>query len=412
MLICPDRVGPSMAGPGIRYAELAHSLAAWHDVVLAAPRGSSAAPGLPAPVEYAGARPRELDAVLADADVVVAPPLEPALAGRIVRCGAAWIADLYNPEPFEGLLAHPGVGALRRRVLDVVRIDRISYAVRTADAFVCAHERQRDMWLGYLAASRRIGSARHARDPELRALVCVAGGGLPERPPAPPPRPVVRGVAVDAAARIAVWNGGLWPWLDPATVVAAVARLRARDRRWVLAIAGSGRPGHDGPAGGALREARERLGEQGLYVGPSWTEYARRGELLLEADVGVSTHRPGLESRFAERIRVLDLVWAGVPVVCTRGDRLAELVAARGLGQVVAPGDAGALADALARVVEAGRGAYAPALAAVADERRWSRVARPLAERISACAADRDRLRPVARGLALRHRAARLGSRR
>ncbi len=412
VLISPDRVGALMAGPGIRYAELAHSLASWHDVVLAAPRPSAAAPGLPVPVQYDRARPGTLDAILRDADVVLAPPLFPALAARIARSGAAWIADLYNPEPFEGLLAHPGAGAGRRRALDVLRIDRISYAARTADAFVCAHERQRDMWLGYLAASRRIGSARHERDPQLHELVCIAGGGVPEHPPAPPAQPVVRGVAVPADARIAVWNGGLWPWLDPGTVVSAVALLRSGDPRWVLAIAGRGRPDRDAATGDLLRGARERLGEDGLHVAAAWTEYARRGDLLLEADAGVCTHLPGMESRFAERMRILDLVWAGVPVVCTEGDRLAELVAARGLGHVVAPGDAGALADALERVADAGRPAYAEALAAAARERRWSHVAAPIAARISACAADRRGLRPVARGLALRHRAARLVTRR
>jgi glycosyltransferase involved in cell wall biosynthesis len=405
VLISPDRVGPAMAGPGIRYAELARSLAAWHDITLAAPRGSDPAPGLPDPQIYDPARPAGLDALLAGADAVVAPPLPPVLAARIPRSGAAWIADLYNPEPFEGLLAHPGAGERRRRALDVVRIDRISFALRTADTFVCAGERQRDMWLGYLAASRRIDSALHDRDPELRSLIGVVGGGVPDEPPVPPAAPVLRGVAVDAGARIAVWNGGLWPWLDPATVVAAVARLRARDPRWVLAIAGSGRPGHDA-APDALRDARERLGPDGLHVGGTWTDYARRSDVLLESDVGVCTHLPGTESRFAERLRLLDLVWAGVPVVCTEGDALAGLVAGRRLGHVVPPGDVGALAEALARTADAGRAAYAEALAAAAAERRWSRVAAPLAERISAAAPVRRRARPVARALALRHRAA------
>jgi glycosyltransferase involved in cell wall biosynthesis len=406
VLISPDLVGPLMAGPGIRYTELARSLAVWHDVVLAAPRASTAPPGLPAPEEYDHARPARLDALLASADVVVAPPLPPALAVRIGRSGASWIADLYNPEPFEGLLAHPGAGARRRRVLDVLRIDRVSYAVRAADTFICAHERQRDMWLGYLAASRRIASSLHDRDPQLRNLIGVVGNGVPEAPPEHPAEPVLRGVTVAAGARIVAWNGGLWPWLDPGTVVSAVARLRSRDPRWVLAMAGVGRPGHNTTATWALDDARERLGEDGLHVGGSWTEYARRGDLLLEADVGVCSHLPGTESRFAERLRVLDLVWAGTPVVCTEGDLLAELVAARGLGHVVPPGDEVALADALEHVADAGRASFAGALAEAAADHRWSIVAAPLAARISVCAGDRRGVQPVARALALRNRAA------
>ncbi len=137
-------------------------------------------------------------------------------------------------------------------------------------------------------------------------------------------------------------------------------------------------------------------------TGPS---YERRADVLLEADVGVCAHAPGVESRFAERIRVLDLVWAGVPVACTAGDPAAELVGARGLGRVVAPGDADALARALAEIADAGRAAFAPALSAVAAERRWSAMAAPLLALIDDEPAKR---RPdvVARLVGARHRAA------
>src|SRR6186997_1984149 len=37
IFVSPDRVGPEMAGPGVRYVELARQLAKTHDVLLAAP---------------------------------------------------------------------------------------------------------------------------------------------------------------------------------------------------------------------------------------------------------------------------------------------------------------------------------------------------------------------------------------
>jgi hypothetical protein len=42
--------------------------------------------------------------------------------------------------------------------------------------------------------------------------------------------------------------------------------------------------------------------------------------------VGVSTHRDHLETRLSFRTRMLDYIWAGLPIVCTDGDHFASLV--------------------------------------------------------------------------------------
>src|ERR1044072_9732330 len=78
VLVAPDRVGPQMAGPGIRYAELARILSRIHDVTLAAHAGSSGLPGFPPLRLYDPAHPASLQQLLSDAEVVVGPPLAPA----------------------------------------------------------------------------------------------------------------------------------------------------------------------------------------------------------------------------------------------------------------------------------------------------------------------------------------------
>ncbi|HLB21529.1 MAG TPA: hypothetical protein VK605_05430, partial [Solirubrobacteraceae bacterium] len=87
---------------------------------------------------------------------------------------------------------------------------------------------------------------------------------------------------------------------------------------------------------------------------------------------------------FAYRTRMLDCFWAGVPVVCTSGDDLAEQVAREGLGAVAPPQDVHALAEALEQVLENGREGYAGRLAATAEWQSWERMAAPLARWISA----------------------------
>ena len=95
----------------------------------------------------------------------------------------------------------------------------------------------------------------------------------------------------------------------------------------------------------------------------------------------MSTHRANLESRFAYRTRLLDCIWAGLPIVCTEGDVMAEMVARHGFGIVVPAGDAEALADAIQRICTDAEFA-ATCRTRIVESRhlfRWSDAVEPLA---------------------------------
>ena len=370
-----------MAGPGIRYLELARRLAAAHELVLAAPTGSEDV-GAPRFAVYDPDRPATLERLLARRQVVLAPPLAPRLMAAVPRAERRWIVDVYNPEPFEGLEFQKGRSRLERRVRDVARVDRIGFAARAGTSFVCASERQRDMWLGYLAASRRLDSDRYRTDPELRTLIDVVAFGLPEDPPQAGGERYLRGPVFPEDARIMVWNGGLWDWLDPLTVIHAVAALREEDRRWCLAFLGTVRPssGADMEMGERAVALAAELGLAGdaVHFRAGWTAYRQRGPLLLECDLGVSAHGRTLETRFAYRSRMLDFVWAGLPIVTVEGDEWADRVAAGGLGEVVPPGDVPAFVAAARRVADQGRPAFAEPLRRAAAGQTWNAVVCPL----------------------------------
>ncbi len=88
---------------------------------------------------------------------------------------------------------------------------------------------------------------------------------------------------------------------------------------------------HPNPDVGEMRrtietlELSDELGLTGTHVffNDDWVEYDDRPNYLLEADVGVSTHLDHVETAFSFRTRVLDYLWAGLPVVATQGDALA-----------------------------------------------------------------------------------------
>jgi Glycosyl transferases group 1 len=117
-----------------------------------------------------------------------------------------------------------------------------------------------------------------------------------------------------------------------------------------------------------------------VFFNEGWVPHAQRANYLLEADIGVSAHLELVEARFAFRTRLLDYIWADLPMVISAGDTLAEMVREQGLGLVVAIGDHEGFARALLALADerdAG-GTRAGAFAAARADCAWGKVLRPL----------------------------------
>jgi len=361
LLLSPGPLGPELAGPAIRAKELARAIGG--EVAHSHPHA-----------------PDDLRERAAAAGVVVAHPAWPLSARALRRSGARLIYDLYDPEPLEALQFLAGRGAPVRKTVTAMSLDRLLNALHDGHAFLCASERQRDLWTGCLLAQRLIAPAVHDADPTLGGLLAVVPFGVPDEPPSPGPGPRERfGLASDD--EVVLWNGGLWDWLDAESVLRAVARLSPERPRLRLVFMGASLAAQARDAEARARALARDLGLLGGVVqfNDRWIPYAERGAWLLQADCAVAAHRDHVETRYSHRTRLLDCLWAGLPPVCTRGDALAHRVEREQLGVAVPPEDPAALAEALAHVLDRGRAAYEKPLAAAARELRWSRVAEPLA---------------------------------
>jgi glycosyltransferase involved in cell wall biosynthesis len=384
LFVCADPVGEEMAGLGIRCWELARTLSAGASVTVA--HGGSELRELEGVrlIPFRAHAPGGLRELIAQADTVVAHPQWPLVDRWLKRSSARIVIDLYCPETLETLeLAAGGFGPARRQ-LTATTLDRLHAALRTGHNFICASESQRDLWLGAMLALRLIGPELYDRDPSLRETIDLVPFGAPREPPAPSlgggPRETIAGL--DDDSELVLWNGGIWRWLDAPTAIRAVAELTQRRPRLRLVFMG-GAPDHPAAAQ-STREARalaEQLGLLGsvVHFHDSWVPYAQRGTWLTQADCAISAHAEHLETRFAYRTRLLDCFWAGVPVVCTSGDDLADYVAREHLGAVAPPRDVHALASALEQVLESGRDSYSARLATAAEQQSWERMAAPLA---------------------------------
>jgi hypothetical protein len=93
----------------------------------------------------------------------------------------------------------------------------------------------------------------------------------------------------------------------------------------------------------------------------------------------LSLHLDSLETRLAFRTRILDYLWAGLPMIVTTGDATSDLVADYGVGEVVGYQDETAAAQALLRLLDEPRTARAAGFARAREALTWERAAAPLA---------------------------------
>lgn len=381
-----------MAGPGIRYYHFAKELSRRFEVALVVPaRPDVELPG----VEVIVARDvgRRIVPLCRRFDAVVTQSLGISAMNALARSDTRMIYDLYVPFMVENLGYFAGQGDPRRAVYEYRVINLVQEtALRTGDAFLCASERQRDLWLGYLGAIGRVGLEHYLGDPGLASLVRIVPFGVEAEPPRATAR-VLKGVrpGIEEGDHVLLWGGGIWNWFDPLTPIRAMDGL-ARWRKDVkLVFLGVS---HPNPAakemamtGRAVALARQLgLLDRHVFFNFGWVPYAERRNYLLEATLGVTAHFDNVETRFAFRTRMLDYIWAALPVVSTQGDVLSELVAKEGLGRTVPPEDADAFAAAICGLLddEAARRVARSGLEELRRDFAWPRLVAELADLIEA----------------------------
>jgi GT2 family glycosyltransferase len=380
-----DVLEPKMAGPAIRAWHMACTLAREHDVQLVCTQQSS----LSHPDFLVRAvDERELEDVEAWCDVMI-------FQGNLMRQHAVLrdtkkivVTDIYDPFHLEVLEQARGLDPPRRLLAVQSSTDVLNEQLRRGDFFLCASEKQRDFWLGQLAAVGRINPATYDRGENLEGLLAVAPFGVTDEPPRHS-RPVLRGVVpgIGQSDKVVLWGGGIYNWFDPLTLLRAVDKLRRRLPEVRLYFLGLK---HPNPHVGEMKMAydavalAEELGLVGtnVFFNEDWVEYDDRQNYLLEADIGVSTHLDHVETEFSFRTRLLDYLWASLPIVATSGDSLASLIESSGIGLTVPPGDVDALEEALFRLLDdkALNASCRTAIERVAPRYQWSTVLEPLLE--------------------------------
>jgi glycosyltransferase involved in cell wall biosynthesis len=354
LALTDDLVGPAMAGSALRAWELARVLlGGGHEVVLSAATGSAHPEGHGPPV--VDKPPWRW------ADVVLAPPW--CLPLRAFLGDHLLVVDGVTPllAELDACPTTPEI-ARRRRTAGA----RLPLVTSRADAILVASEEQAAWW------SDRLGT--RADVPLIQVPF-----GIPDTDPAADVDSID---GVPAGWSVVLWWGGVWPWLDLETLLAGRARLGSANVSVVVPTAK--RPG----SGAAmttrdLEAAAARHGLQKPAVVPleSWVPYADRHRILNRSAVLAVLHHTGPETELSFRTRVLDGVWAAVPLLLSEGGAAARIANSEGWGAVVPPGDAKLAAVALDLLLgDRSQDRCRTLLTAARDTWRWSAVGQALVD--------------------------------
>ena len=380
-----DTVSKRMAGPAIRAWQIASALSKEHDVQLVT-TGTCDLTSSEFPIKHVNGR--DLVQLEKWADVIVFQGFLMHEHPVLKNTDKIVVVDIYDPFHLEQLEQARDLGEKTRR--EVVRSSTavLNEQILRGDFFMCAAEKQRDFWLGQMAALGRVNPAVYDEDETLNSLISIVPFGVGDEPPVPT-KPMVKGVipGIGKDDKVILWGGGIYNWFDPLTLIRAIDVVKETVPEVRLLFMGVKHPNPAVPEMRMAVQAKDLardLGLLGTHVifNHEWVAYEERQNFLLESDIGVSTHLDHVETAFSFRTRILDYLWASLPIVCTDGDSLAALVSSRNLGRVVPAGDVDALATALTEVLTK------PELAAeireniqaVAPEYRWSEALRPLVE--------------------------------
>jgi glycosyltransferase involved in cell wall biosynthesis len=400
IFITKELISDRMAGPAIRVVELARSLSKDVDVAIATCAQSS--------INYSGVRvfkfsesePDSLVEIIRDFDSIIIQGHIRQFIGAICKYKGAIVVDLYNPFQFESLEMFSDRPIGERQNIDLMNYDELNAATFLGDFYICASEKQRDMWIGYLSARSRINPLTYGDDCSGRRLIDVVAFGIPDEPPVHR-KQVLKGVVsgIKSGDKVVLWGGGIWNWLDPFTPVMAIEEVIKERPEVKLVFLGQRHPDVRMPEMRVAKEVENYCRDRGLHnrnvFFNQWVNYEERGSYLLEADCGVSAHKDHLETTYSFRTRILDYIWAGVPVISCSGDSMQEIIEKNGIGVCVSPGDVSGYADAIKKAVfdEKFNNRCRRASASISGALSWDNVTKPLRDYCTSPMISPDRLK-------------------
>lgn len=340
LVLCHDTIGPKVAGPGIRYVNVADQLKKVSDVTLAVYVDEDSAPldkGLTGVPRTGQAYKKIFDAH----DIIFVQWLSSEMLDYAKQNGKHVIIDLYAPVPIEFLASIEfanKVSAEQDLVFSGI-IETYTNYLSQGDFFTCSNERQRDFWIGFATANNLIKPTNFTRQDLLKKFA-IAPMGISQKPPKPTKLKLRSSLGLAKDDYVLLWSGGIWDWFDAQVVIRAVAKIK--NPKVKLVFIGTKHPNasytEEMSESLAARQLSEKLDltDKRVFFLEGWVPYDERADYFMDADASIYADKQSLETRFSHRTRVLDHIWTELPTICSQGDYMAEIIEKNGFGLTVA----------------------------------------------------------------------------
>ncbi len=356
LLIIDFPLSKNLCSGGIRYLELAQALKTQHEVTLAGTtiekdfdnQGLNILKISPFKNINLGFKltvpNKEFIEALSNFDLVITGGGIIRSFGNLKKIKAPLLIDLYGPWFIENL-----AGGKTKCFKE--NLKAIFDSLKAGTFFLCANENQKDLYIG-------LSLAAGCNNPKINNNIGIVPIGISDIPPKRESG-IIKGIfpGIKKSDKLIIWWSGIWSWLDPLTLIKAMAIIATKRKDIKAAFLGvqsfEKTNQHQQIINQSFKLAEElKIKDKFVFFINEWLPYAERDKWLIDGDLGIISHNDNIETRFAWRTRALDYLWANLPIVTTQGDAIAELVHKYNLGRVVPYCNPEALSQAILELLD------------------------------------------------------------
>ena len=199
-------------------------------------------------------------------------------------------------------------------------------ALRRGDILLCANEAQKKFYTGVMAQVGRINPITYGDED----LIQIVPYGIYREKAVAKHDPVSKLVKNKKAFKL-LWFGGIYPWFDLTNLLEAVKNAN-QTTPIELIMVGVKNPFNQHP------DFIKRYEEVMDYIKNNnmdeivhitdWVKFEDRAEWYLGSDAVVLINNIGMENTLAWRTRLVDYVWADLPIVTNGGDPMSDILEA------------------------------------------------------------------------------------
>lgn len=206
-------------------------------------------------------------------------------------------------------------------------VDRWAQVLKRGDIFLCANQNQKRFYQGVLAGLGRVNPATYSDN----SILVVPYGVYKEKPQqkSKPIDALISKSGSDSKKyKKLLWFGGIYPWFDIKSLIKAVNEAN-KEVPVKLIIVGAKNPFNAHPD--FVKSYDDMIAfiendeeNRNNVVLQDWVEFEDRANWYLDSDLVILINKIGEENELAWRTRLVDYIWADLPILTNAGDPLGE----------------------------------------------------------------------------------------